>query len=215
VRIRVLVALVIVTFSLSGTFARADSEETTRAPTPAEREASPRHAPRAYSLTLGYAYTPKNALPLSAIEDTYRPMGLAVELRYGWQVGGLDGSAPAWIGFGTSFFAHTRGSPRTSLGVDYGLFVRHAVFPGPRVRAFFGYGLGAAQVFVRGVDGRGIGHLTALSLGVDVRVAEERHVTLELSYRFVILPSFETATSRPDRYDFHAIRLSAGIFLGR
>lgn len=83
------------------------------------------------------------------------------------------------------------------------------------MRAFFGYGLGAAQVFVRGVDGRGIGHLTALSLGVDVRVAEERHVTLELSYRFVILPSFETATSRPDRYDFHAIRLSAGIFLGR
>lgn len=173
-----------------------------------------RHAPRAYGLTFGYAYSPINDLPLDADGDSHRTMGLAIEGRYGWQVGGLDGGRPSWVGLGLSFSAFTRGAPRSSFDIDYGVFVRHVLIDGARVRGFFGYGLGASQTFVRSVDGRGIGHLTALSLGADIRLHGELHATVELSYRFVILPSFETELERAHRYDFHALRLVAGLFFG-
>ena len=203
----VLVVALVALFST----ASASAQETEPAPAaPMDR------VPRLYSLTAGYAFTPKNDLPLAASDETFRPMGLAVEGRYGWQVSGLSGQrAPAWLGISTSFFAHTRGAPRTSLGVDYGLFVRHALFPGPRVRGFFAYGLGASQNFVRNVGGRGIGHMTALSLGVDIRLHGDLHATVELAYRFIIVPSFETELDRARRYDFHALRLVAGVLFGR
>jgi hypothetical protein len=208
VRSAVLVAVLAVLVHAAS--ASAQEAEPTAEPAPMDR------VPRLYSLTAGYAFTPKNDLPLSASDETFRPMGLAVEGRYGWQVSGLSGQrAPAWLGISTSFFAHTRGAPRSSLGVDYGLFVRHAVFPGPRVRGFFAYGLGASQNFVRGVGGRGIGHMTALSIGADIRLAGDLHATVEIAYRFIIVPSFETDLERAHRYDFHALRLVAGVLFGR
>lgn len=173
-----------------------------------------RRAPRAYGLTFGYSYSARNRLPLEPTGEHARPSGLAFEGRYGWQVGGLGGGNAAWIGFQTSFFAHVAGAERSSLGLDYGLFVKHAFGDGLRARPYFGYGLGACQVFVRGVAGRGIGHLTGLVFGVDFRLREGTHVALELSYRLVVIPTFESGTEPARRQDFDALRLSAGIFFG-
>lgn len=207
--------LALLAFILALPCARTSAQDASPSSPATEPAPRPSRAPRLYALTLGYAFTPKNDLPLATDDGTHRPMGLAVEARYGWQVGGLDGSRPSWVGFQTSFFAHTRGAPRTSLGFDYGIFARHALLARASVRPFLAYGLGASQVFVRGVSGRGISHLTALSAGVDVATGGAVHVTIELAYRFVILPSFATEIEPAHRYDFHALRLVAGVVFGR
>jgi hypothetical protein len=158
---------------------------------------------------------PATKLPLHDSGEMQRPMGLAVEARHLWQVRGLDGSTPAWLGFGASFLANVGSASRNSFLLDYGIFVRHALFPRARARPFVGYGLGATQVFVQEVAGRGIGHLTLLTIGTDVHVREMLHVTVELGYRFVVLPSFATALEPARRYDTHGLRFIVGLFFGR
>lgn len=185
-----------------------------------------KHVPRAFGLAAGWAYTPSNSLPLSpAGYPALTPMGVSIDARFGWQVSGLQRGWPVWVGFMSSFFYYSAGNNlNDALGLDYGIFVKHALFPGPRVRLFLAYGLGAAQVWVRNVGGRGIGHVTRLSAGIDVHLRRSVHLSLEFAYKFVNLPSFAVsagadparpAESDPPDYGFQSLNLLAGVWFGR
>lgn len=173
--------------------------------------------PKAISLTAGWSYTPTNSLPLSTQNPVQTPHGINVDAALLWQVRGFDGVRwPAWVGFMTGFLYYfgENGSYDT-LGVDYGIYVKHALFPGRRARFFFGYGLGAAQVWIRGLDGRGVGHYTRLSIGADTHLWRWLHLTFEASYRFFNLPTFKFQESDSGGYDFHALCLMLGLWFGR
>jgi hypothetical protein len=101
------------------------------------------------------------------------------------------------------------------FGLDYGIFVKHAVFPGRRARLFLGYGLGAAQVFIRGIEGRGIGAFERLSIGADTHIWRWLHATIEFSYRFFDLPSFKIAETDSGGAGFHTMSILAGFWFGR
>ena len=90
---------------------------------------------------------------------------------------------------GSAFYAQLllllwRRGQNDFLGMGYGIYVKHALWPRQRVRLFFAYGLGATQVWVRNVESRGIGHLTRLAVGMDVHLHKWLQLTFEFSYRF-------------------------------
>lgn len=183
------------------------------------------HAPRAWGVSLGGAYVFHNRLPLreSAL-DTPNAGGL-LGLRYGWQVAGLTGGSPTTIGLETDVMVQGARGARMSYGLVYGLFVRHsfwgtqAVAHGAngshqRVRPFFSYGLGAAQVWVREVEGRGIGHATRLGLGLDIWLRERRYLTLTATYQAIMMPNFALADRPAKNTSFHAGIASLGLWFG-
>lgn len=174
-------------------------------------------APRAISLTAGWSYTPVNSLPLSSQTSVQTPQGINIDAGLLWQVRGFDGIRwPAWVGFMAGFFYYFgQTGISDSLGLDYGIFVKHALFPGRRTRLFAGYGLGAAQVWIRDIEGNGVGHYTRLSLGVDTQLWRWLHMTVEFSYRFFNLPTFKLAAEDNGGYSFHALSLLAGFWFGR
>jgi hypothetical protein len=175
-----------------------------------------RHVPRAGSITVGWTYTPSNNLPLTSYTNVYTPSGVDIDGRFGWQVGGLSSGWPAWIGFMGGFFYYVGDQGISdSYGVDYGLFVKHVLFPGQRMRLFVSYGLGVAQVWVKDVGGRGIGHVTRLSAGLDTRLTDKVHLTFEVAYKFIMLPSFAIGTTDAANYNFQALNLLAGLWFGR
>jgi hypothetical protein len=178
-----------------------------------------RHAPRNFALSVGWTYTPSNSLPLTSIQvPMLTPQGVNVDARLGWQVGGYQSGWNSYVGFLASFFYYAGGGTGVSdsLGLDYGIFVKHVLFPGRRVRLFVGYGLGAVQVWVKDVGGRGIGHMTRLAAGLDTRITENVHVSFEFAYKFNILPSFATdAAVEPRSYDFHSLSLLGGLWFGK
>ena len=92
------------------------------------------------------------------------------------------------------------------------LFAKHTIFPGRRFRPFLAYGLGAIQVWVRELGGRGIGHVTRLSLGLDTKLSERVALEFDLSYQFNILPSFAIEGAEPRSFDFHSLSLTTGIW---
>lgn len=173
--------------------------------------------PRALFLTVGWTYTPTNTLPLSSETRPQTTQGLTIDGGLLWQVRGFDGvSWPAWIGFMPSFFYYFGDQgQRDFLGLGYGIYVKHALWPGPRVRLFIAYGLGAAQVWVRGVDNRAAGHLTRLAVGADVRLKSWLQLTFEFSYRFHMLPTLKLEGSDNQGFDFHSLNLQAGLWFGR
>jgi hypothetical protein len=173
--------------------------------------------PKALSLTAGWSYTPTNRLPISPTNTQLTPQGVNVDAALMWQVRGFGGDRwPAWIGFMAGFLYYVGGHGLAdSVGLNYGIFVKHALFPGRRARFWAGYGLGAAQIWVRELDGHGAGHYTRLSLGADTQLWRRLHLTVEFSYRFFILPTFATSSAPPTSYDFHALSLLAGFWLGR
>ncbi|MFO0574203.1 MAG: hypothetical protein U1A78_09405 [Polyangia bacterium] len=178
-----------------------------------------RHAPRNFALSVGWAYTPSNSLPLTPVQvPMLTPQGVNVDARLGWQVGGYQSGWNSYVGFIASFFYYVGSGTGVSdsLGLDYGIFVKHVLFPGRRVRLFVGYGLGAVQVWVKDVGGRGIGHMTRLAAGLDTRVSDNLHVSFEFAYKFNILPSFATdAAVEPRSYDFHSLSLLGGLWFGK
>ena len=176
--------------------------------------------PRALFLTMGWLYTPSNSLPLNTTPGDMKPQtlnGLNVDGALLWQVRGFDGvSWPAWIGFMPSFYyLFGENGQRDFLGMGYGIYVKHALWPRERYRLFFAYGLGATQVWVRGVESRGIGHLTRLAVGMDVHLHKWLQLTFEFSYRFYNLPMLKLAETDSSGYDFHTLNLQAGLWFGR
>ncbi len=177
-----------------------------------------RHAPRVMSLTAGYVYTPLSYLPVSQtdpIGTKYRHHGLRIDWKAGWQVGGFVSGWHSYVGFFAGFFYQFGGTLADSLGLNYGIFAKHTVFPGKRIRPFVAYGLGAAQVWVRELAGRGIGHVTRLSLGLDTKVSERLAIEFELAYQFNILANFAIPPAEPRSHDFHTLSLTTGIWYGR
>lgn len=178
-----------------------------------------RHAPRVGAISLGWMYSPIGHLPLSAdnVGGKFQTQGLRVDGKFGWQVGGFASRYSSYVGFMAGFYYNVgRSGAADSLGIDYGIFAKHMVSPGQRVRCFLSYGLGATQVWVRQIEGRGIGHVTRLSSGVDVKLTEKLQFELEFAYQFNILATFATAQDQTARsYDFHALNLSAGLWFGK
>lgn len=186
------------------------------APPPSKPPAPRKHVPRAGGIAVGWTYTPSNNLPLSTQTNVFTPSGVNVDARFGWQIGGIDAGWPSWIGFMAGFFYYAGDSAvSNSLGLDYGLFLKHGLFPGRRVRLFISYGLGAAQVWVSGLPGHGIGHVTRLSAGFDTRLSAHVHLSVEFAYKFIMLPYFATGTSDPPDYSFQSLNLLAGLWFGR
>jgi hypothetical protein len=179
-----------------------------------------RHAPRVFSFTAGYVYVPLSQLPVAQDRTRvrfarYQQHGLRLDWKAGWQVGGFQSGWGSYVGFFAGFFYHFGGELADSLGINYGIFAKHTLFPSLRVRPFLAYGLGATQVWVRELEGRGIGHVTRLSAGLDTKVSERLAIEVELAYQFNILASFATPPTPPGSYDFHTLSLTAGIWYGR
>ena len=175
-------------------------------------------APRVGSIAAGYTYAPLAYLPLSENSEghRYQVQGLRIDGKFGWQVGGFQSNYPSYVGFMSGFFYLFGGAVSDSVGIDYGLFAKHVITPGPKVRCFLAYGLGATQVWVRGLDGRGIGHVTRLSAGVDVALGPRLSAEIEFAYQFNILPNFAGPSGQPPAtHDFHALALTAGLWFGR
>ncbi|HMU41111.1 MAG TPA: hypothetical protein PKE31_19045 [Pseudomonadota bacterium] len=176
-----------------------------------------RHAPRVFSLAAGWAYSPLSYLPLAEADPgtRFQTHGIRIDGKFGWQVGGFASRYPSYVGFMTGFFYLFGGSVADSLGIDYGIFAKHVIVPGQKVRAFLAYGLGATQVWVRSHDGRGIGHVTRLSAGVDFRLSRRVDAELECSYQFNILPTFSGPLAEGTRsHDFHTVQFLVGLWFG-
>jgi hypothetical protein len=94
---------------------------------------------------------------------------------------------------------------RETFALEYGILVKHALFPGFILRPFLAYGLGATQAWVPGVDERGIGHLTRLSLGTDFILTPTISLSVELAYKIINIPTFGTAEGKAGPYDFHTL----------
>lgn len=169
-----------------------------------------RRAPRLYELSLSTTYAPRASLPLRVDGERHRPFGFGAGFRSGWRVSGLDGGAPAWVGFELQFVAQPSPQARESFVLGYGIFAKHEFLPELRFRPFFAYGLGAAQLFVRGVDGRAIGHRTRLGVGFDATLHGHASFAIELTYTMIVMPKLETSTSadRVDRVDQLVLELA-------
>lgn len=172
------------------------------------------HAPRVYAVTAGISYALRNRLPLSETPQREHPFGGLIGMRYGWQVGGFGG-APSSLGFETDFLYQDASNVRASFGLLYGLFAKHALVAGQRARPFFSYGLGAGQIWVSGVEGRGIGHCTRVGVGVDVRHRDGLHTTITLAYYGLILRSLGEGGGPATNHSFHTIVIAAGPWFGR
>jgi hypothetical protein len=183
-------------------------------PSPATAAAPADRAPRAYAVSLGGAYAFSSRLPLKDSGPQPHPAGALIGTRVGWQVRGLAGGAPATVGFETDFLLQPARRARNSYALIYGLFVKHSFSSRLRVRPYFSYGLGAAQVWVTQVGGRGIGHATRIAFGVDTRLREGLHLSVALTYQGIMMPSFALA-DRPARdTSFHACVISTGVWFG-
>jgi hypothetical protein len=177
-------------------------------------EAEADHAPRAYGVALSGTYAFLSRLPLTKDGSSYRPAGVAVGARFGWQVRGLRGGAPSTIGVETDFLFLPGRDARNGYGLVYGVFAKHA-FTQLRVRPYFAYGLGAAQIWISDVGGRGIGHATRLAFGVDIRVGERLHVSIALSYLGLLMPRFALDGAPARDTSAHSGVLSTGVWFGQ
>lgn len=173
------------------------------------------HAPRVFALHVGSSYAFRSRLPLTSDGRETHPYGVTLGGRFGWQVGGLSGlRAPSFIGFETDVLFQAAKDARPSYALLYGVFAKHALSRHLRVRPYFAYGLGAAQVWVSEVDGRGIGHATRLGLGLDVPVGERRSLAVALAYQGILMPRFGEGGASAKSTSFHSLVLSLGLWFG-
>jgi hypothetical protein len=183
-------------------------------PPAASIDAGSDHAPREYGIALAGTYAFLSRLPLTEHGGGYLPAGLSVGARFGWQVGGWRSGVPSSVGLETDFlYLPGRGSARDGYGLLYGFFAKHA-FTQRHVRPYFAYGLGAAQIWVSEVHGRGIGHATRVAFGVDIRTGERVHVSVALSYLGIIMPRFALDGAPAHDTSVHAGVLSTGVWFG-
>ncbi len=163
--------------------------------------------PKTTSLSSGWVYSYANSLPNgNGTTEASRPQGIEVVGDYLWQVGGLNGGWPSWLGFylGWVIFPEQAANVRTGV-LEYGLRVKHALFPGERLRPFLTYGLGTTQVWIDGFDGRDITHQTRLGLGLDTDVGKRLKLTVELAWHAQNLPVLDGQD-----WSFSSLGLSVG-----
>lgn len=188
---------------------------TAQAGAPASTPEARDHAPRVFALHVGSSYAFRNRLPLTSDGRETHPYGVTLGGRFGWQVGGLAGlRAPSFIGFETDVLFQSASDARQSYAFLYGLFVKHALSRKLRMRPYFTYGLGAAQVWVKDVDGRGIGHATRLGFGVDVPLSDLRQLAIALAYQGVLMPRFADGDGAKST-SFHSLVLTLGLWFGQ
>lgn len=177
------------------------------------------NVPRVFSLGVGWIYSPVNSLPITNAPGLkVHSQGIIVEPQLLWQVRGFARGWPAWVGFGTSFhylFGGSVAGAKDSFGLAYGISVKHALWPRGRFRLYLNYGLGAAQMWVRENDGRGVGHLTKLGIGADIRLHRIVQTSLEVSYRYINIPLFSSPSNTVTGFDLHALGLTAALWIGR
>jgi hypothetical protein len=173
------------------------------------------HAPRAYAVVLAGSYTFHNRLPVSEDSRSYRPAGLQIGGRFGWQVRGLRGGSPSTVGIESDFmYQPGRGAARSDYGIVYGVFAKHSFSTSVRARPYFAYGLGAAQIWIEDIAGRGLGHATRLAFGLDTRLRDRMYLTFALSYQGIIMPNFVLRDRPPLDTSFHSLLLSTGLWFG-
>src|SRR6185503_395419 len=164
----------------------APSTAPSAAPAAAPPKAVMDHVPRFVGISAGWAWNTVNKLPVREDGKKTQPHGLSIFTDFLWQVGGLGGGWPSWLGFLAGFLYFPGASPqRDAFVLEYGILVRHGLFPGFVLRPFVAYGLGATQAWVSDVGSRGIGHLTRLSLGTDIVLRPSVALGLELSYKII------------------------------
>lgn len=173
-----------------------------------------RRVPRSIGVWLGWGWNAVNYLPLREDGAKAKPHGASFLFDYGWQVGGLRPRGwPSYVGFlaGTTFYPGA-GDRRNALTIEYGLLVRHHLAPQWKVHPFLAYGLGAIQAFVFGVEGRGIGHLTRLSVGLEGKVSPKVRLALELIYKIDPIRAFriDKAMDSP-KFDIHTVSAMFGV----
>lgn len=173
------------------------------------------HAPRVYALSVGASYLFSSRLPLSDNGREPHMFGVQAGGRLGWQVRGLSGGDPASVGFELDFLAQPSGQVRDSYAMIYGVFAKHAFLSRLRTHPFISYGLGAAQVWVSEVDGRGIGHATRLTFGVDIGLGERLQLSVALSYQGIFMPNFAFEDRPARNTNFQGCVLSTGVWFGR
>jgi hypothetical protein len=174
------------------------------------------HVPRVIGVAVGWGWNTVNKLPVSLDGAKTQPHGLSVFSDFLWQVGGIGEGWPSWLGFMAGFL-YFPGSDvrRSAYALEYGILVKHGLFPGFILRPFLGYGLGATQAWVTGVESRGIGHLTRLSFGTDIVLSPTVSLSVELAYKIINMPTFATAPGMiPGPYDFHTLTALFGGHFG-
>jgi hypothetical protein len=173
-----------------------------------------RRVPRSIGLWLGWGWNAVNYLPLREDGAKTKPHGASFVFDYGWQVGGLrPGGWPTYVGFllGTTYYPGAS-DRRNALTLEYGILVRHHLAPRWKVHPFVAYGLGAIQAFVFGVEGRGIGHLTRLSVGVEGKVSQKVRLALELIYKIDPIRAFRVdSTMDNPKFDIHTLSAMFGV----
>jgi hypothetical protein len=173
-----------------------------------------RRVPRTIGLWLGWGWNPVNHLPLREDGAKVMPHGASLVFDYGWQVGGLrPGGWPTYVGFlaGATYYPGAS-DRRHALTLEYGILVRHHLATHWKVHPFLGYGLGAIQAFVFGLEGRGIGHLTRLSVGIEGNVSPRTRLAFEVIYKIDPIRSFkiDPAMDKP-RFDIHTLSAMFGV----
>ena len=172
--------------------------------------------PKAYVLSLGGAMNYTSALPN---RDDAQPgkqsrglSGVEVMGEWLWQLGGFRSDWPVWLGYylGWIHLPGDKTSQRTGV-LEYGIRVRHGYRISPTVRPFFTYCLGATQVWIDGLPGRGITHQTRTGLGVDLKVARRMRVLLAAEWIRQSLPDLGSTVDR----SFSALTFNVGVIFER
>ena len=165
--------------------------------------------PKKIGLSLGWAYTYLDEVP----NGKSRNQGLSFFSPYLWQTGGLHTGWSSWIGLltGVDFFPDSLKDKHT-LTLKYGVLIKHEVFPSFKISPFLSYGLGAMQVWVNQVRGRGISHYTRLSIGVDLAIYKSKDLSLEVVWSQQDIPRLQTDSSRdPTNLGFQSINMLVGV----
>lgn len=182
-------------------------------PTPTDGIFVRKRTPRSIGLWLGWAWNAVNYLPMRPDGAAVKPHGASFVFDYGWQVGGLRPNGwPTYVGFllGTTFYPGM-GDQRSALTLEYGLLVRHHLKPQWKVHPFLAYGLGAIQAWVFNVDGRGIGHLTRLSVGLEGKVHQKVRLAFELIYKIDPIRAFRVSEPANPKFDIHTLSAMFGV----
>jgi len=95
--------------------------------------------------------------------------------------------------------------------LEYGIRVRHGYRITDSVRPFFTYCLGATQVWIDGVAGRGITHQTRTGLGVDLKVARRMRLLVAMEWMRQSLPDLGSEADR----SFSGLTLNLGVVFER